>query len=275
MARERRRLLVMPERLAAGAGAVAVEPEEAHYLRRVLRLRAGDPLAVVDGRGRLWTAQLGADGLLRLDQPLAAPLQQQAPPLPPLALAVALPRLDADVLLRMACELGIDRLVPLRAERSVAAERLRPQRRQAILREAVEQCERLWLPELAAEQGAAAWLERHGAAEATGVKLLATTRRQGLPALEAVLAGLPPAAHPDGSAAVTAAVTVAVGPEGGWSPAEEAAAAAAGWLPVSLGDTILRSSTAAVAAATLLVSWRRAAGTAPGVSCGTSQPPSP
>lgn len=259
MARERRRLLVRPERLAASAGTVAVEPEEAHYLRRVLRLRSGDPLAVVDGRGRLWTAQLGPDGQLLLDQPLAAPLQQQAPPQPRLNLAVALPRLDADVLLRMACELGIDGLVPLRAERSVAAERLRPQRQQAILREAVEQCERLWLPELAAEQGAAAWLERPGAVEASGVKLLATTRRQGLPELAALLAGLPAAGHPDGSAATagTAVVTVAVGPEGGWSPAEEAAALAAGWRPVSLGDTILRSSTAAVAAATLLVSWRR------------------
>jgi 16S rRNA (uracil1498-N3)-methyltransferase len=50
---------------------------------------------------------------------------------------------------------------------------------------------------------------------------------------------------------------VAIGPEGGWSPDEEQAALAQGWMAVQLGPTILRTSTAAVAAATLLVNWRQ------------------
>lgn len=247
MAREWRRLLVAPERLLASGGTLHLEPQEAHYLRRVLRLRPGDPFAVVNGRGQLWGARLelpeAAGPLAVLEQDLAHPLLQDPPPSPQLALAVALPRLDADVLLRMACELGLDRFQLLRAGRSVAADRLRPERREAILREAVEQCERLWLPALAGEREAQPWL-----AEPAGgaIRLLASTRQQQLPALESVL----PAAGAE-------QVWVAIGPEGGWTPEEEATATAAGWQPVSLGPTILRCSTAAVAAAAGLVSWRR------------------
>ena len=170
MAREWRRLLVSVERFGAGGGGLVLRAEESHYLRRVLRLRPGDQLALVDGAGRLWTARLqpgdaaGGDAAVVLEQPLAAPLQQQPPPHPQLVLAVAWPRLDADVLLRMACELGIDRFTPLQAGRSVAAAGLKPERQAAIVREAVEQCERLWQPQLDPEQPALDWLGRAGAA---------------------------------------------------------------------------------------------------------------
>jgi 16S rRNA (uracil1498-N3)-methyltransferase len=275
VAREWRRLLVQPERLlVADAAGLPLQAEEAHYLRRVLRLRPGEQLAVVDGAGRLWSAVLEAPaagaaaaeaGRLRLEQPLQAPLQQQPAARPQLQLAVALPRLDADVLLRMACELGIDRFTPLRAARSVAADRLKPSRQQAILREALEQCERLWLPQLEPEQSALAWL---AAPPAAGQRcFLATTRRQGLMDLEVALAaaasGSPAAGDP------LERITVVIGPEGGWTPEEEEAALQAGWQPVGLGEAILRTSTAAVSAAALMVSWRRR------LSCGTSLQPWP
>ena len=72
MARELRRLLISPERLGAAGGEgqrrLAINEAEAHYLRRVLRLGCGDSLAVVDGQGRLWTAELAADGAVLLQQ---------------------------------------------------------------------------------------------------------------------------------------------------------------------------------------------------------------
>lgn len=269
MTREWRRLLVCPQRLAACAGRLELLAEENHYLRRVLRLRGGEQLALLDGQGRLWTARLelvagrGREpqppALAVLEQPLAEPLLVQPPPRPALELAVALPRLDADGALRMACELGIDRFTPLQAARSVVPpERVRAQRLQAIVREAVEQCERLWLPQLAPEQVASQWFgcqlaELTGGAAAE-LRLLATTRRPGLVPLEDLLQ-----AHPEPGADLTVPqwIRLAIGPEGGWTGEEEDQAAAAGWLPVSLGDTILRTSTAAVLAAGWLAAWRR------------------
>jgi 16S rRNA (uracil1498-N3)-methyltransferase len=262
-------LLVCPQRLAACAGRLELLAEENHYLRRVLRLRGGEQLALLDGQGRLWTARLelvagrGREpqppALAVLEQPLAEPLLVQPPPRPALELAVALPRLDADGALRMACELGIDRFTPLQAARSVVPpERVRAQRLQAIVREAVEQCERLWLPQLAPEQVASQWFgcqlaELTGGAAAE-LRLLATTRRPGLVLLEDLLQ-----AHPGPGAALTVPqwIRLAIGPEGGWTGEEEDQAAAAGWLPVSLGDTILRTSTAAVLAAGWMAAWRR------------------
>lgn len=280
MAREWRRLLVAPERLAVCAGRLQLLAEECHYLRRVLRLRGGEQLALLDGRGRLWTARLelvaagGGPGRGResqpravavLEQPLGQPLLRQPPPTPTLELAVALPRLDADVTLRMVCELGIDRFTALRAARSVPLERCRPERQQAIVREAVEQCERLWLPELAPEQTAREWLgkplEAPSGSPAGGLGLLATTRRPGLARMEDLLQELVgrelAGAEPAAPGQHLRWIRMAIGPEGGWTEEEELQAQEAGWRPVSLGDTVLRTSTAAVLAAGWMAAWRR------------------
>jgi len=251
MAREARRLLIAPERIAAAVNwLLPLEPAESHYLRRVLRARPGDGLEVIDGAGGLWSARLAEDGGLQLEQPPAAPLQRSPRPAPLLTLALAVPRRDPDLVWRMATELGADRLQPLVAARSVAAGRFPLERWQTILREAAEQCERLWLPLLGEPVAAGSWLaQAPGAGGAGGgLKLLATTRRGGLPHLRTALSDQPP----DG----VAEVILAIGPEGGWSPEEEQLAEAAGWRPVSLGDAILRSSTAAVAGMAELASWR-------------------
>jgi 16S rRNA (uracil1498-N3)-methyltransferase len=244
--RELRRLLISPGRLVGPELVLPLEAEECHYLRRVLRLRDGDRFAIADGVGHLWTAALAGDAGAILDQPVDAPLQTEARPLVPLDLAVALPKRDGELVLRMACELGFDRLTPLKAERSVTGT-INSERCNLILREAVEQCERLWSPELGALQPAQACLGQ----APSGLGLLATTRRPGLRLLAAVLEEATSRRLELGQGAV-----LAIGPEGGWSPAEEELALSNGWIPVSLGPTILRSSTAAVAAAALMSHWR-------------------
>jgi 16S rRNA (uracil1498-N3)-methyltransferase len=174
-----------------------------------------------------------------------------------------MPRRDADVLLRMACELGIDSFLPLVAARSVAGEGLARERAAAILREACEQSERLWQPRLELPQQACQLL----ATPPAGIGLLATTRQADLPSLDQALNHWQAANSGDSarfsgsfrsadSLSSGGSVLLAIGPEGGWTSEEEKLALAAGWQAVSLGESILRVSTAAVAAAALLSRWR-------------------
>lgn len=253
MARERRRLLIPPPRLAER---IPLTAPERHYLLRVLRLGPGQGCDVVDGAGHRWGARLTADGRLELEQPLAAPLEAEGPPTPLLELAVALPRQEVEVVWRMATELGLDRLQPLQAERCQGRERCPLDRWRTIVREASEQCERLWLPELAEPRPAATWLAAPGAGTgpAKGLNLLASSRGDALPLLPSLLAPSRGAGR-DGA---IGRVRVAIGPEGGWSPDEEELAQARGWIAVSAGPTILRTVTAAVAAAAWLSTWRAA-----------------
>lgn len=278
MARELRRLLISPERLEAVQPLLELTAAEAHYVRRVLRLRPGDRLELLDGRGALWSARLEAEAgtgipaaaALRLEQPAAEPLRREARQPWPFRLALAVPRRDPEVVWRMATELGVDQLQPLLAERSSLRGSLPLERWGTIVGEAAEQCERLWLPELAAPEEALAWLANQQA----GRRLLATTRRTGLPALEAVLTQEAVLAPGERASAGEPAITLAIGPEGGWSPAEEQRAEAAGWQLVSLGEAILRSSTAAVAGVARLAAWRAQLPREP-LSCAASTTPSP
>jgi 16S rRNA (uracil1498-N3)-methyltransferase len=185
-----------------------------------------------------------------------------------------MPRRDGDVLLRMACELGIDLFLPLVAARSVAGEGLARERAAAILREACEQSERLWQPRFELPQPASQLL----ATPAAGIGLLATTRQADLPSLDQALNNWQAANSGDSvssggsvssgkSFSSGGSVLLAIGPEGGWTSEEEKLALAAGWQAVSLGASILRVSTAAVAAAALLSRWR--------VTCRSCSQPSP
>lgn len=249
MARELRRLLIPPSRWpgVGESGLLSLEAAESHYLARVLRFRQGDRLAVVDGCGQLWSAVLESGEQLRLEQPPGAPLEQALAASPALTLALAVPRRDAELVWRMAAELGAARLQPLIAARGVVREPLPLGRWSTIIREATEQCERLWLPELAPPLSASrCWSEAR-----PGTRLLATTRRADIPPLASWVQAL-------WNNNPWEPVTLAVGPEGGWSEEEERQALGAGWQMVSLGDSILRTSTAAVAGLATLALLRPA-----------------
>ena len=262
MARVPPRLLIPADRLgeaeAASGLIVSLEPSESHYLRHVLRCRAGDRVDLIDGMGHRWTTTLSKQELLVLAQPLSQPCQSVKRNQPCLVLALAVPRKDADVIWRMATELGVDQLQPILASRSVVRGNWPMKRWQTIVQEATEQCESLWLPRLLPPQGV---FELWSTGELFGLKFLATTRHKGLPHLSDVLADL----EQDGNAPLPK-LNLAIGPEGGWTEAEEAAACQAGWRPISLSSRILRCSTAAVSGLSLLTAWRQ-------ISCASSPLP--
>ena len=263
MGREQRRLLIAPGRLQrAPAGRVDLSPAESRYLVKVLRYGPGAVFAIGDGAGGLWEAELTEAHRAQLRQPLEAPLAWQPPPQPQLVLLAALVKRDYELLLRMAVELGADWLLPCRGDYDAVVGQPNLERWRTIAREAAEQCERPWLPQLQDPRPARDWLggtiplpplgptptERAPGSPA-GLKLIAIPRQSGgLPLLEALDCWT--ATEPPGS------LWLACGPEGGWSGAEESLARDQGWIGVDLGPRILRSSTAAVAGLGLLSDWR-------------------
>ena len=234
-----------------------------HHLERVLRLRPGDPLELVDGRGGRATARLETDGRARVEA-RATPV---APPRDPVVLAVATPRLPRlEWLVEKAVELDVARLALLdtrRGERDVGAGRLA--RLARLADEALVQCRRPWRLELAAACPLGEVLAAHADLDVW----LASPPDGGLdgppagdgpggPAVGA--AGSP---RPDAAAGLAAparapdrGLLVLVGPEGGFDPGEERLALDAGAVRVRLGSTVLRVETAALALAVLAAERR-------------------
>jgi 16S rRNA (uracil1498-N3)-methyltransferase len=173
---------------------------------------------------------------------LSGPSKQVEPaPSLRLGLGLALIRRGFEDALRMACELGVDEIQPLQADRCTPQAERRPERWSTILQEAVEQCERLWAPALHPVCSLDQWSAgKHPVA-------VGVTRRSDTPALSDWLKETPGS---DGM------VWLLVGPEGGWSDAEDLLISSRRWQPVHLGQTILRSSTAAVRGSVELLRWR-------------------
>lgn len=234
---------------AAGPGdAVPLGEDEAHHLTRVLRLRTGAEVEVADGRGRQAVGVLDAGVVVLTAAPVATPR-----PRPELVLAQALPKgRKLDEVVRLATELGVDRVVPVVAARSVVtltgqrAERA-AERWRAVGRAAAEQARRPFLPQLAAPVDVAA-LPVAAAVTDGGRLLVAVPGAMPLPDLVAP------------SWRECRRVTVAIGPEGGFTADEVAALVAAGAQAVGLGPTVLRTEHAGAAAlavlAALLGRWR-------------------
>jgi 16S rRNA (uracil1498-N3)-methyltransferase len=218
---------------------VALPDGARRHLTRVLRLRPGDPVELVDGKGGLAHGVLAENDSVRIE----SREPEAAPELAPVWLAVAMPRLPRlEWLIEKCCELGVARVHLLRTrhgERDVGDKRV--QRLQRIADEALLQCRRLRRMEVRAPAGLEDTLAP-GAAGAAGAPggaaiWLASPPEGGTPA--------PPPAR-DGRP-----LWLLVGPEGGFSPEEIALARAAGATSVSLGDNVLRVETAAVAMAVL------------------------
>ncbi len=223
----RAHVLVTPDQLAAN-GAVVIDADTEHHLRRVLRLRDGESVSVTDGAGRwLLTSTVIAGSVVRLEP--TSDLVTEPARARPITIAVAMPKGDRlDWLVQKVTELGVDRIVLLHAERSVV--RWKPERTaaqldrlQRISDEACRQSRRVWRVAIDEPVDATTVLGSFVAAEPGGRDLAPGDRR------------------------------VAIGPEGGWSADELDQAAEL----VSLGRNILRTETAAVAASTLCVTFER------------------
>lgn len=221
-------------------GTVTVEGEEAHHAVVVRRLRIGEQVLLTDGAGTVATAEVAGTGKRRLDATVAA-VSHHPRPDPSVTVVQAIPKGDrGELAVEVLTEVGVDRIVPWAAARCVAVwrgERAEKSLRKwrATAREAAKQSRRAWHPT---------------------VDPLAATAD--LPALVAD-AELALVLHEDAAvrlrdleAPATGSIVLVVGPEGGITPEELADLTGNGAEPTRLGNEVLRTSTAGVAAVAAL-----------------------
>jgi 16S rRNA (uracil1498-N3)-methyltransferase len=228
-----RRLHLPPERIEGGRGLLG--PEARRYLESVLRLAPGARIEVFDGRGGRYDAAIEAG----FEAVRLGPREDARAVATEIALVVALAKGEKmDLVVQKATELGVARILPFAAERSVV--RLEPAKGEAraarwrrIVEEAARQSGRTDVPEV-----------RPPASLADALADLAPGTRTFV-------------FHPGGGPlrpAPPAPLAAVVGPEGGLTDAEVRACEAAGAVTASLGPRILRAETAAIVAVALLQS---------------------
>ncbi len=214
--------------LAPGA-LVSLAPEETHHLARVLRLKPGDQVLLLNGQGEEYLGTIERltrqKAWVRVNQ-----LLRQEPP-PSCSIILALPLLKKEhtfFLAEKAVELGVTKLIPFLSKYSVVKPGARfEERLRARTLQALKQSRRLWALEILAPRAL-----RDLEIEAAG-KFVAYEKAQGRSLKRALK---------DFSGPSLALIS---GPEGGFAPEEVALLEKRGFVPVSLGPYILRAETAA------------------------------
>jgi 16S rRNA (uracil1498-N3)-methyltransferase len=223
-------------------GEAELEGEEAEHLTRVLRAETGQQYEICDG-ARLYLGEIVEARKHWVRFRIVESLDVSEPAVR-IVLMMSLIKFDRfEWMIEKATELGVERIVPLQADRSEKglelAARKRVERWRKIARAACQQSRRVHLPEILTpitvrEAATAAAQYRFYLEETSSCPLL----------LKAVLA-LPERKGGETTAAL-------VGPEGGWTDRERLQLVNGGWTPVSLGPQILRAETAAIAAVAIL-----------------------
>jgi 16S rRNA (uracil1498-N3)-methyltransferase len=232
-----------------------LDDEDRHHLERVLRLRSGEEVTVSDGAGRWRRCEYRARGVL---EPVGE-VVVLARPTPAVTVAFALTKGERpEWTVQKLVEVGVDRIVLMTTGRSVVRWDEEKAQRQAdrlrsIARAAAMQSRQVWLPVVddvrpfaeVATGGAGG-----GVAGGAGGGGAATAGAAGGAA--GGVAGGTVMAQMGGGPPCLDLPTILVGPEGGWDEAE----LGSGLPLVSLGPTVLRAETAAIAAGLLLCSLR-------------------
>jgi RNA methyltransferase, RsmE family len=219
---------------------------QAEHLARVLRAQPGTEADVVAG-GRVFHAEIVAvsSGEVRFN----LVTEVQADPALPVTLVMAVYKFDRmEWAIEKATELGVAAIAPvlaLRTEKHLGQSAVkRAERWRRIAHEAAQQSRRSDVPLIHPPTSLAAFVKE--ASKSARIVLAeqehtTTLRRLVDEAVQAAGDEMP-------------ALELAIGPEGGWAPAEEALFDANGWKAATLGPRILRAETAAIAALSVVAS---------------------
>jgi len=283
MSHRLQRLTLKPEQYHGypeSAQVLFLLPEQQRYLLRALRLKAGDKFIAIIPQEQVaiqcsddfcswWEAEILNDEQFQLVMPLANDRELSIN----LKLAIGMPKGNGlEDIIRQGTEIGVHEIYPLYTERTLLKPNTPPSngkqdRWQRIAEEAAELACRPVVPVVHRPQSYGDWLKNYGTNSDTDsntdsdlvlmerhLNLICVTHEA--PHLLSIMGSriMEPDAnyHPDHEYKRIDSITVLIGPEGGWTATEEAAAMAQGFVAVSLGKRILAAVTAPLVALSLI-----------------------
>ena len=229
------RLVITPEQVIEDS--IDLDPQQLHYLLRVLRLKNGDRFIALDGAGNSWIAEIkdkSANIIKSIDNNTESPVS--------LGLITALPKGNGyEQVVRCCTELGVSNFIPVISDRTI----LKPspnkvQRWRKIATEAAEQSERQIVPTIFEPVKFNSAINN---IQPNQDKYICVARRNTSTIWHCLNNSNP------------SSIVIATGCEGGWTETEVEKAIALGFKPVSLGDRILRAVTAPIAVSSLVVAF--------------------
>lgn len=236
------RFYVRPERVKGSR--IYVDKEESHHIIDVMRLREGDSITAFDGTGKEYAGTIHSikdkEVIIDVSKINIADKRRSVS----IALAQSIPKKDKmDLIVQKATELGIDEIFPVESSRTVVRprderKRHKIERWQKIAVEASKQCGRTELPkirDIVRFDAVLDFISKYDLAIMPCLSERAVAFKEALKNLN----------RPE-------KILVIIGPEGGFSKEEIASAGAKGSVLVSLGNLVLKSDTAAIAALSIL-----------------------
>ena len=246
------RFFVDPQQIMGDS--VAISGEEFTHLARVLRLRPGSSITVCDGLGQEYQAILQEILPKMALARIVEPVSSYAEPRVKITLVQGLPKADKmDLIIQKGTELGICEFLPVLTERTVVrlsgvkAER-RVERWQRIAKEAAKQSRRTVVPKVHFPVPWGECLSKYSDKSQGRLGLFPWEAVSGrsIKDVLSVNQGWKQAGD-------SLEIWLFIGPEGGWSETEAGQAGALGIVALSLGPRILRTETAGIVAASVIL----------------------
>ena len=237
------RFFVPPE--AIDGAAVSIPEDISAQIRKVLRLKDGTAVQFLDNQGWLYESQIHYLDTKHLTAEITQKRPAEGEPACRISLYIGLTQREKfEWVLQKCTEAGVGQIIPVITERSLVRKASdvssKQERWEKILKEAAEQCGRGRIPELLPVITCNQAIQAGAKAE----KALFCWENEKQTSLRSILAPI---------RGTVREISLMIGPEGGFSEEEAAAAQSAGWIPISLGKRIYRMETAALASVILSI----------------------